>query len=265
MTWATRCPENFRCEWLLSVCMSPGGVSEGIGQLKRQQILQKMGVTVETLAHGDGCTYPKDGQTVVVHYTGMLEDGKKFDSSRDRNQVFKFRVGKGEVIKGWDEGIKQMSVGQRAKITCTSDCAYGKMGHPGIIPPNSTLVFDIELLSLHWSCSGSSGSCSGSSWSCSGSSGSCSGSSRSCNGSSGSCSSSSWSCYKGNYIVCQISNKRLIDQKPTIAYQRTVNCRRCDSVHCRQYDQLHGLECSCDVTKETKSFHGTQKSHHHRW
>ncbi|KAK2193985.1 hypothetical protein NP493_4g13024 [Ridgeia piscesae] len=78
----------------------------------------------------------------------MFEDGKKFDSSRDRNQVFKFKIGKGEVIKGWDEGIKQMSVGQRAKLTCTSDYAYGKTGHPGIIPPNTTLVFDIELLSL---------------------------------------------------------------------------------------------------------------------
>ncbi|XP_058989689.1 peptidyl-prolyl cis-trans isomerase FKBP1A isoform X2 [Mustela lutreola] len=79
---------------------------------------------------------------------GMLEDGKKFDSSRDRNKPFKFMLGKQEVIRGWEEGVAQMSVGQRAKLTISPDYAYGATGHPGIIPPNATLVFDVELLKL---------------------------------------------------------------------------------------------------------------------
>ncbi|MFV1309840.1 FKBP-type peptidyl-prolyl cis-trans isomerase, partial [Klebsiella pneumoniae] len=100
-----------------------------------------MGVQVETISPGDGRTFPKRGQTCVVHYTGMLEDGKKFDSSRDRNKPFKFTLGKQEVIRGWEEGVAQMSVGQRAKLIISSDYAYGATGHPGIIPPHATLVF----------------------------------------------------------------------------------------------------------------------------
>lgn len=88
------------------------------------------------------------GQTCVVHYKGMIEDGKKFDSSWDRNKPFKFMLGKQEVIRGWEEGVAQMSVGQRAKLTISPDYAYGATGHPGIIPPNATLVFDVELLKL---------------------------------------------------------------------------------------------------------------------
>lgn len=107
-----------------------------------------MGVQVETISPGDGRTFPKRGQTCVVHYTGMLEDGKKFDSSRDRNKPFKFTLGKQEVIRGWEEGVAQMSVGQRAKLIISSDYAYGATGHPGIIPPHATLVFDVELLKL---------------------------------------------------------------------------------------------------------------------
>ncbi|CAM4671075.1 unnamed protein product [Leuciscus chuanchicus] len=67
----------------------------------------------------------------------MLQNGKKFDSSRDRNKPFKFKIGRQEVIKGWEEGVAQMSLGQRAKITCTPDMAYGATGHPGVIPPNA--------------------------------------------------------------------------------------------------------------------------------
>jgi len=105
-----------------------------------------MGVEVETVTPGDGSTYPKHGQTVVVHYTGTLTNGKKFDSSRDRDKPFKFKIGQGEVIKGWDEGVAKLSVGQRAKLTCSPDYAYGSRGHPGVIPPNATLIFDVELL-----------------------------------------------------------------------------------------------------------------------
>ncbi|XP_035883605.1 peptidyl-prolyl cis-trans isomerase FKBP1B isoform X1 [Phyllostomus discolor] len=123
-----------------------------------------MGVEIETISPGDGRTFPKKGQTCVVHYTGrlcptpsphqtcpsqgMLQNGKKFDSSRDRNKPFKFRIGKQEVIKGFEEGAAQMSLGQRAKLTCTPDVAYGATGHPGVIPPNATLIFDVELLNL---------------------------------------------------------------------------------------------------------------------
>ncbi|CAG9124816.1 hypothetical protein JYU34_015225 [Plutella xylostella] len=107
-----------------------------------------MGVEVETINPGDESTYPKAGQTVVVHYTGTLTNGTKFDSSRDRNKPFKFKIGKGEVIKGWDEGVAKMSVGERAKLICSPDYAYGKQGHPGLIPPNAILIFDVELLRL---------------------------------------------------------------------------------------------------------------------
>jgi len=107
-----------------------------------------MGVEVQTIQEGDGSTYPKTGQTVVVHYTGTLADGSKFDSSRDRGKPFKFKIGKGEVIKGWDVGVAQMCVGQRARLVCSPDFAYGSKGHPGIIPGNATLTFDVELLRL---------------------------------------------------------------------------------------------------------------------
>jgi len=107
-----------------------------------------MGVTVETLAEGDGATFPKPGQRVNVHYTGTLTDGSKFDSSRDRGSPFSFTIGQGQVIKGWDEGVAQMSVGQRAKLTCTSDYAYGDRGIPSVIPEKATLLFDVELISI---------------------------------------------------------------------------------------------------------------------
>mmetsp|Transcript_5825 Transcript_5825/g.14231 ORF Transcript_5825/g.14231 Transcript_5825/m.14231 type:complete len:153 (+) Transcript_5825:38-496(+) len=107
-----------------------------------------MGVTVETIQAGDGKSFPKTGQTVSVHYTGTLMDGSKFDSSRDRGEQFQFKIGMGQVIKGWDEGVAQMSIGQRAKLTCTPDYAYGARGFPPVIPPNSTLVFDVELFSV---------------------------------------------------------------------------------------------------------------------
>jgi len=107
-----------------------------------------MGVTVDKQKEGDGRTYPKKGQTAVVHYTGTLADGKQFDSSRNRDKPFKFEVGRNQVIKGWDEGVAQMSVGERAILTCTADYGYGERGYPGVIPPNATLTFDVELIAL---------------------------------------------------------------------------------------------------------------------
>ncbi|KAG5835967.1 peptidyl-prolyl cis-trans isomerase FKBP1A-like [Anguilla rostrata] len=107
-----------------------------------------MGVEVETIHPGDGKTFPKPGQKCVVHYVGCLTNGKTFDSSRERNKPFSFKIGKGDVIRGWDEGVQQMSVGQRAKLTCSPDYAYGSEGYAPIIPGNATLVFDVELLRI---------------------------------------------------------------------------------------------------------------------
>uniref|UniRef100_A0A8C5MAN3 peptidylprolyl isomerase n=1 Tax=Leptobrachium leishanense TaxID=445787 RepID=A0A8C5MAN3_9ANUR len=114
-----------------------------------------VGVKHEVLLLCGGCrTFPKKGQTCVVHYTGKTSDSNcdlilhKFDSSRDRNKPFKFKIGRQEVIKGWEEGIAQMSLGQRAMLTCSPDVAYGATGHPGVIPPNATLVFDVELMRI---------------------------------------------------------------------------------------------------------------------
>lgn len=86
-----------------------------------------MGVEVQRISPGDG-NFPKTGQTVSVHYTGTLENGKKFDSSRDRGSPLDFKLGKGQVIKGWDEGVAQLSKGERAKLICSPDYAYGSQG-----------------------------------------------------------------------------------------------------------------------------------------
>lgn len=90
----------------------------------------------------------KAGQTVSVHYTGWLTNGKKFDSSVDRGQPFSFRLGVGQVIKGWDEGVQGMKVGGKRKLTIPSNLGYGARGAGGLIPPHATLVFDVELLGV---------------------------------------------------------------------------------------------------------------------
>ena len=102
---------------------------------------------IEKLTEGKGAS-PKRGETVTVHYTGWLTDGTKFDSSVDRNEPFAFVLGTGQVIQGWDQGVATMRVGDKARLTIPPDLAYGQQGYPGAIPPNATLIFEVELISI---------------------------------------------------------------------------------------------------------------------
>lgn len=106
-----------------------------------------MPVKIETLKEGQGGA-AKDGDTLVVHYTGTLENGKKFDSSRDRGQPFDVTLGQRRVIAGWEQGLQGMKTGEQRRLTIPPELGYGARGAGGVIPPNATLVFDVELVEL---------------------------------------------------------------------------------------------------------------------
>ena len=131
--------------WLAALTAACGGTTENssVTQLVRQD--ERVGTGAEA----------QSGRTVTVHYTGWLYDasrpdqrGAKFDSSRDRNEPFSFNLGAGEVIRGWDEGVAGMKVGGRRILTIPPDMGYGARGAGGVIPPNATLLFDVELLDV---------------------------------------------------------------------------------------------------------------------
>ena len=105
------------------------------------------GLSYTDLVKGSGAA-PVSGKSVTVHYTGWLEDGKKFDSSLDHGQPFTFRIGAGEVIPGWDEGVMSMRVGGKRKLFIPAQLGYGAAGAPGAIPPNANLIFEVELLDV---------------------------------------------------------------------------------------------------------------------
>lgn len=102
---------------------------------------------IDKLVTGNGAV-PKKGELVTVHYTGWLTDGRKFDSSVDRDEPFQFVLGARQVIGGWDQGVATMQVGDKVKLTIPPHLGYGPRGYPGAIPSNATLVFDVELLAI---------------------------------------------------------------------------------------------------------------------
>lgn len=118
-----------------------------------------MGVEKEVLEAGDGKTFPKKGDTLQMHYRGTLENGTEFDSSYSRNKPFEFIIGIGQVIKGWDEGVMKMSLGEKAKLSITPDYGYGARGAGAVIPPNAHLYFEVKLLNIAGAGEGSSGGC----------------------------------------------------------------------------------------------------------
>jgi len=138
-----------------STGVAAGGTSSGAASggatstgASAQEVTLPDGLKMQDLKVGDGAI-AEDGSTVQVHYTGWLTNGTKFDSSVDRGTPFSFRLGTGQVIRGWDEGVKGMRVGGKRKLTIPPSLGYGDRGAGDVIPPGATLLFDVELLSVH--------------------------------------------------------------------------------------------------------------------
>jgi len=120
---------------------------ETMAAVEGDTVTTESGLKYIIVKEGSG-EMPKAGQTIVAHYTGKLADGKKFDSSVDKGIPFKFPLGAGRVIKGWDEGFATMKVGEKRQLIIPPELGYGERGYPPVIPPSATLIFDVELLGI---------------------------------------------------------------------------------------------------------------------
>ena len=135
------------CERGSDTGTAPAAPGEKAAAMSENTLTTASGLQYVDTKVGTGAS-PQAGQTAVVHYTGWLLDGKKFDSSKDHGQPFSFQVGRGQVIKGWDEGVATMKVGGTRTLIIPPDLGYGARGAGGVIPPNATLKFEVELLEV---------------------------------------------------------------------------------------------------------------------